>query len=119
MDGQACAVQGELGERCDEGRWACADGAPICEPVFRDEPGADDTCDGVDDDCDDDLDEDWERRGECDSGLLGRCRRGDWECFADEGERCVARHQPRGEQCDGDDDDCDGLDDEDDPDCDD
>ncbi len=101
--GDACTRQNQIGaceghQRCTDGKWACD--AP--EPKEED-------CNGVDDDCDGQTDEDLvgdactrqNQIGACEGHQ--RCTDGKWACDALE---------PREEDCNGVDDDCDGQIDE-------
>ncbi len=109
-----------LGDACDEGvgacgargRVVCADGDAVCDA----EPGAprDEICDGTDDDCDGETDEGFGLGGPCAVGV-GEClRRGNRICGDDGGVTCSAEPGPATpEICNGRDDDCDGINDED------
>jgi hypothetical protein len=67
-------------------------------------------CNGMDDDCDGASDEDMEL-ADCDTLMLGTCSEGRLIC--DDGSAiCAAIVTPAIEQCNGDDDDCDGMTDE-------
>ena len=111
-----------LGE-CRQGIQQCLQGHLVCEGGRGPEP---EECDGDDNDCDDEVDEADEADGggaltrACYSGDeeelgLGLCRRGTETCAEGRwGGACVGEILPDVEDCDGDDEDCDGLVDEDD-----
>ena len=82
------------------GGWSECDGAEV---------GDAETCDGLDDDCDGRVDEDLTR--EC-GDETGRCTLGVETCDAGRWGPCEGGEAPRGESCDGVDDDCDGQADE-------
>ena len=115
-DGQTDGDLDGLGDSCDpdrdgDGTANELDCGPDDPAVF---PGADipdDTCNGLDEDCDDAVDEAW-AGGDCDTGEPGVCGAGDLACVNGV-ELCDQRNQPTdGEECNGLDDDCDGLVDE-------
>ena len=107
---QACNVPGRPAGRCRQGRWKCPNSREICDPLIKDTPNGDATCDGEDDDCDGRQDEDWRGAAQCDTGDPGRCAAGREVCFGAEGVSCVANNGPIAERCaNNQDDDCDGL----------
>ena len=103
---------------CAEGLTACAEGEVTCEatavPSFEE-------CDGVDNDCDGDIDEDADGIAlvrtcyEGDEELIGigLCVAGEQTCNDGEYGACLGDVSPGVEICDGEDNDCDGLEDED------
>ncbi len=108
-----------VGEDCAVGIGICRrEGTNVCRLeglVCNTTPGAPEreACDGEDDDCDGRSDEGFQVGQECSAGI-GVCRRaGSIVCTADGGSRCDAvPGAPAQEQCDQDDDDCDGRVDE-------
>ncbi|MHC4838960.1 MAG: vWA domain-containing protein, partial [Planctomycetota bacterium] len=120
-DGATDEGFGELGQACDGGVGACArQGIVVCAPngegttcsATPGDPRAE-VCNGIDDDCDGSSDETLVRA--CESV----CGAGEETCEYQAGEPgagvnwagCDAP-QPRGEECNGQDDDCDGETDE-------
>jgi hypothetical protein len=69
-------------------------------------PGATEICNAKDDDCDSTIDEDITRQ--CGASDLGACRYGTENCYFGTWINCNAV-MPKTEQCDGVDNDCDGL----------
>ncbi len=114
----------ELGRRCTAGLGECeAAGRLVCAESGEDLvcdaeplPAVDELCNRDDDDCDGEVDEAFPELGEpCEAGV-GACRdTGSFTCTLDRsGTRCTARAgDPRVEQCNEIDDDCDGETDED------
>ena len=68
-------------------------------------PGRSESCNGSDDDCDGRVDEGLSRR--CGSDV-GECQRGTQTCSRGAWGSCAGEVAPRGERCNGLDDDCDG-----------
>ncbi len=80
----------------------CAEGNPLAHA------GADEACNGGDDDCDGQIDEGNPGGGAaCNTGEEGICGGGTLRC-TDGALACVRAREPRGELCNGQDDDCDG-----------
>lgn len=105
IDVGACAAGVE---RCAAGRWSC-EGAVG--------PAEDEACDGVvDEDCDGSVDEGCpctEGMVEpCGASDVGACELGERQCGGDGWSACSGAVGPGGEQCNGEDDDCDGAVDE-------
>ena len=92
---------------CLPGVARCVDGAfEACVPEV--EAGSE-SCNGLDDDCDGTMDEALTQT--CGSDV-GRCRSGEVTCSDGAFPACAPQVGPRGERCDGVDDDCDGRTDE-------
>jgi MYXO-CTERM domain-containing protein len=108
--GEPCLTE-SLGA-CAEGRTFCRNASVQCRSIAS--PVAE-VCNGVDDDCDGQTDESDVREGaECDTGALGRCAAGNFDCI-DGALTCVALNQLAPDICNGEDDDCDGTVDDGDP----
>ena len=105
---------------CKDGTWTCAaDGLGV---VCVNEPAVAtyEVCDGKDNDCDGETDELWPLLGQpCDGPDTDFCAFGTWRCQAGgDGVECTDETiVGLVEQCTGNDDDCDLLVDDDDPDC--
>ncbi len=104
-DGNIDEDDPRLGEACE----ACA-GTYICDAgTLRCSMGVPEVCNGLNDDCDGAVDEDLTRpcgdeTGACEAGVE-TCRNGEWG-------GCIGGVGPNGEECNGSDDDCDGVIDE-------
>ncbi len=88
-------------QRCGRGRWGQCEGEIVGQP---------ETCNNVDDDCDGRVDEDVSRPCGQD---VGACRLGTQACQAGQWLACQGNRGPAAEECNGQDDDCDGEVDED------
>ncbi len=94
---------------CVEGAWVCSyDGVPGYEP------GVELSCDGKDNNCDGTTDEGWPVGEACDGPDSDLCGNGTWTCTPDaQGVQCVNEKPINvAEECNGQDDDCDGATDE-------
>ncbi len=120
-DGNADEADDRVGTECDTdlpgactgGLYRCLEAELVCRPNNM---PVDDVCNGADDDCDGAADEEDPGGGlACQiEGLLGRCGIGISACR--EGEVvCTDNPEPAEEQCNGQDDNCDGTTDEGDP----
>jgi hypothetical protein len=109
---QVCSV-GVGGCRRD-GLVACRDATPACDAMAG--MPEEETCDGEDDDCDGELDEDLSRAcydGPAGTDDVGLCHAGEQVCAAGVfAGVCDGQQGPDSEQCNGEDDDCDGFADE-------
>ncbi|MBM4380130.1 MAG: hypothetical protein FJ086_12680, partial [Deltaproteobacteria bacterium] len=108
--GQPCD-SGNKGS-CAPGTFLCSGGGLLCAP---DNVPSEERCNGLDDDCDGQVDEGFPGLGQpCTNGLLGTCAAsGTISCLPDGGAACSAPVIAAGtEQCNGLDDDCDGVADE-------
>ena len=108
--GVACVVDTAQGV-CAHGTTTCLEGELLCDAPEPQE----ESCNGQDDDCDGEIDEGDPGGGmECTvDGNQGLCASGTTVCH--EGELVCGGADPRGETCNGVDDDCDGETDEGDP----
>ena len=105
---QACETEQFGG--CKPGKFSCVEGLVVCR---SNSPSSDEVCDAVDNDCDGTTDESFPEQGEsCDTALEGVCATGVQNCSS--GLLGCNQTQAQGiEECDGEDDDCDGRTDED------
>ncbi len=100
---------------CADGRTTCVEGGIVCRAELQ--PGPDEgaggsECNGLDDDCDGEVDEgDFGLEVLCATGDTGRCAEGHVECI-EAALRCVPEREPVEEECNGEDDNCDGTIDE-------
>ena len=95
------------GDRCVDGVRLCVDGR--FGACIGGRPPVSEVCDGRDDDCDGTIDEGLTRA--CGSAV-GVCRPGVARCIDGIFDACLGGVTPRDEQCNGLDDDCDGIADE-------
>jgi hypothetical protein len=110
-EGGAACNTGKLGV-CAAGVEHCTNAKVVCEQTTQ--PSAE-SCNGKDDDCDGFVDENNpEGGGACDTGLLGVCKPGVFQC-KNGALKCEQATQPSAEKCNGKDDDCDGFVDENNP----
>ena len=94
---------------CADGTVRCLAGVLACEGA---QPARDDAlCDGRDEDCDGRVDEAVTDGDPCETGEAGQCAAGARACL-DGAWSCVRQADPRAEQCNEADDDCDGRVDE-------
>ncbi|MBI5537093.1 MAG: putative metal-binding motif-containing protein [Deltaproteobacteria bacterium] len=101
--GQTCQT-GKPGV-CSAGTTQCINGQIKC--VQNELPGVE-VCDGTDNNCDGNVDEGDPGGGtQCDTGLLGLCKAGITHC-TNGSVQCVGLNAPKGEVCNGLDDDCNG-----------
>jgi hypothetical protein len=98
--------------KCAAGTEMCSGGQIVCQQNQQPSP---ETCNGIDDDCDGQTDESNPGGGGmCSTGLLGICQVGTFNC-QNAMLVCTQNQQPTAEQCNGLDDDCDGMTDENNP----
>jgi hypothetical protein len=95
--------------RCELGKQKCTDGVwGDCEGGVQSE---EESCDGIDNDCDGDIDDGCTCKGdstrECGTAL-GPCKPGTQKCVRGEWGGCNGGVQPKPDECDGRDNDCDG-----------
>ena len=120
-DGEADEGDPEGGAACDtKNLGVCAAGVEHCEAgklaCQQLVMPSDDLCDGKDNDCDGEVDEgNPGGGGTCDTGLLGLCKPGVFECKAGK-VVCTQTVFAGVEKCNGFDDDCDGTNDDGNPD---
>ncbi len=105
FESQQCTVGDGACSRT--GRTECPDGALLERCDVEPGPAGPEVCNAVDDDCDGRTDEGFPVGEECDAGL-GRCRTtGAWVCQDGVAVCDAVAGAPRGERCNGLDDDCD------------
>ena len=91
---------------CATAKVVCKNGAFTCP---QDTLPSDEVCDGLDNNCDGQTDENNPGGGTfCDSGQLGNCSAGYKQCKNGNYD-CVPYSDPTQENCDGQDNDCDGI----------
>jgi len=94
---------------CAVGTFQCQGGSLAC---VQNTQSSNEICDGADNDCDGQTDEgNPGGGGSCNTGQPGICAVGSQTCI-NGGFTCVATNMPGAEQCNGQDDDCDGATDE-------
>ena len=104
------ACDGGDNDLCQEGVWQCGEAGLICTDNSGDNL---ELCNGQDDDCDGQADEGYDLKGEpCDGADSDLCNEGLWTCNGSD-LVCSDTTGPNTEQCNGQDDDCDGDIDED------
>ena len=107
--GIVCPVPNAKGE-CAKGTYQCANGKTTCPQVVQPNP---EQCDGKDNNCDGQIDEIFPEQGQLCvvPNAVGVCAAGSFSCT--NGQKvCAQVVQPQPEQCDGKDNNCDGMIDE-------
>ncbi len=94
---------------CAAGKKQCEGGKLVCKQLLQ---PSKEKCNGLDDDCNGQTDEaNPEGGGACDTGLLGACKPGLFQCTGGK-IVCAQTVQPVAEKCNGIDDNCNGQTDE-------
>lgn len=107
---ETCQIPGQPGV-CSEGKYTCQNDQRICTLIA---PKGTEFCNGKDDDCDGIIDNIADLGQDCtDGSRFGLCSAGKWVCDKDSGgiirKICKQMVQASIEECNGKDDDCDGL----------
>ncbi|TNE43632.1 MAG: VWA domain-containing protein [Deltaproteobacteria bacterium] len=100
-----------IGECISTGTWVCNQAETDVECSAKAGTPGVERCNGKDDDCDGNIDEDWPQKKQACTNGLGICKAsGIWVCKQDESDvECNAvENQPKFEDCNNIDDDCDG-----------